>query len=137
MLQRGEKCVWKLLEELRINTFQFLFINFGGMIMALFGFGKKEEKKEGSNEKNLKLTEDNASIKILGSGCSKCNELEKNTVAALEQLGLNTEVEHVTDFGEIAAYGVMSTPALVFGNKVISYGKVLKVPEIVKLLQAI
>ena len=76
-----------------------------------------------------------ANIKILGSGCSKCNELEKNTVEALTELGMDTAVEHVTDFVKIAAYGVMATPALVVGNKVVSYGKVLKKSEVIKLLK--
>ena len=39
-----------------------------------------------------------ANIKVLGSGCSKCNELEKNTVEALTELGMDTAIEHVTDF---------------------------------------
>ncbi|MEA5092644.1 hypothetical protein SDC9_32783 [bioreactor metagenome] len=76
-----------------------------------------------------------ANVKVLGSGCSKCNELEKNTVEALKELGMDTEIEHVTDFAKIAAYGVMTTPALVVGDKVVSYGKVLKKDEVVKLLK--
>ena len=76
-----------------------------------------------------------ANVKVLWSGCSKCNELEKNTVEALKELGMDTEIEHVTDFAKIAAYGVMTTPALVVGDKVVSYGKVLKKDEVVKLLK--
>ena len=53
-----------------------------------------------------------ASVKVLGSGCAKCNQLEAATKAALEQLGMDTTIDHVTDFSQIAAYGVMSTPAL-------------------------
>lgn len=75
------------------------------------------------------------SVKILGSGCSKCNQLEKATVEALKELGMGEEVEHVTDFVEIASYGVMSTPALVFNNKVLSYGKVLKREEVIDLIK--
>ena len=74
-------------------------------------------------------------IKVLGSGCAKCNQLEKATKEALQELGMDTTIGHVTDFSEIAAYGVMSTPALVVDEKVISYGKVLKAQEIVKLLK--
>ncbi|MCP1109826.1 thioredoxin family protein [Lachnospiraceae bacterium PAL227] len=77
-----------------------------------------------------------ATIKILGSGCKKCNELEANTKSALEQLGMDIPIDHVTDFAEIAAYGVMTTPALVYNDKVLSYGKVLKAGEVVKLLQS-
>ena len=76
-----------------------------------------------------------ASVKVLGSGCAKCNQLEAATKAALEQLGMDTTIDHVTDFSEIAAYGVMSTPALVVDGKVVSYGKVLKTDEIVAILK--
>lgn len=74
-------------------------------------------------------------VKILGSGCKKCNELETNTKAALTQLGMDTAIEHVTDFGQIAAYGVMTTPALVLGKKVVSVGKVLKKDDVIALIQ--
>lgn len=82
------------------------------------------------------LGKEEAAIKILGSGCKKCNELEANTKSALEQLGMDIAIDHVTDFAEIAAYGVMTTPALVYNDKVLSYGKVLKAGEVVKLLQS-
>ena len=72
-------------------------------------------------------------IKILGSGCAKCAELEKSTREAIEQLGLDTNIEHIRDFEQIASYGVMTTPALVVDGKVISYGKVLSVDEVKKL----
>ena len=73
-------------------------------------------------------------IKILGSGCAKCMELEKATRTAISDLQLDYEIEHITDFAEIASYGVMSTPALVFNGEVISYGKVLTVDEVKALL---
>lgn len=106
--------------------------------MGLFG-KKKEESKGcecGGKCGNAESVE-NASVKVLGSGCAKCNDLEKNVKAALEQLGMNTDIEHVTDFSIIAAYGVMTTPALVVDGKVVSYGKVLKVEDAVKLLQKV
>lgn len=74
-------------------------------------------------------------VKVLGSGCKKCKALEENTKIALAQLGLDTTIDHVTDFSEIATYGVMSTPALMVNGKVISSGKVLKADEVVKLLK--
>lgn len=110
--------------------------------MSLF---KKEKKNEGSccggncNAEGMAKAEsantDGASIKILGGGCAKCNQLEAATKAALEQLGMDTTIDHVKDFSQIAAYGVMSTPALVVDGKVVSYGKVLKTEEVVKILQ--
>lgn len=78
-----------------------------------------------------------ASVKVLGSGCAKCNALEAATKAALAQLGMDTAIDHVTDFTQIAAYGVMSTPALVVDGKVVAYGKVLKQEEVVALLQKV
>jgi small redox-active disulfide protein 2 len=78
-----------------------------------------------------------AHVKVLGSGCAKCNQLEAATKKALEQLGMDTTIDHVTDFAQIAAYGVMSTPALVIDGKVVSYGKVLKTEEVVKILQKV
>ena len=59
-------------------------------------------------------------IKILGSGCAKCNALEAAAREALGELGMDTAIDHVTDFTQIAAYGVMTTPALVVDGKVLS-----------------
>ncbi len=78
-----------------------------------------------------------ASVKVLGSGCAKCNQLEQATLAALTALGMDAAIDHVTDFGQIAAYGVMTTPALVVDDKVVSYGKVLKENEVVELLKKV
>lgn len=78
-----------------------------------------------------------ASVKVLGSGCAKCNQLEVATREALAELGMSTEIEHVADFAKIASYGVMSTPALVVDGKVVSYGKALKKDEVVKILNKV
>ena len=101
-------------------------------------FKKKEQTTNcscGGCCENETLQSQDARVKILGGGCDKCNQLEAATKAALEQLGMDTAIDHVTDFTKIAAYGVMSTPALVVDEKVLSYGKVLKVDEAVKLLE--
>lgn len=74
-------------------------------------------------------------IKILGSGCRNCIALEKNTKEALKEIGVEAEVLKVEDFKEIMEYGVMSTPALVVDEKVLSYGKVLKPKDIIKILE--
>ncbi len=74
-------------------------------------------------------------IKVLGSGCAKCNLLEQATKEAVAKLGLDAEVQHVTDMGEIMRYGVMSTPALVVDDQVRVAGRVPKVDDIVALLQ--
>ena len=116
--------------------------------MALFG--KRKEKEEtksscccgaGCDCESMKQAEqaktEGASVKVLGSGCQKCNALEAATKEALTQLGMDTTIEHVTDFAKIAAYGVMSTPALVVDGKVVSYGKALKTEEVVAILQKV
>ena len=74
-------------------------------------------------------------IKILGSGCSKCAALEKSTREALAELNVEENIDHITDFSQIASYGVMSTPALVINGKVVSYGKVLNKDEVKDLLE--
>lgn len=76
-----------------------------------------------------------ASVKVLGSGCAKCNALEVATREALTQLGMDAAIDHVTDFAQIAAYGVMTTPALVVDGKVVFFGKVLKKDEVIQILQ--
>ena len=73
-------------------------------------------------------------IKILGSGCAKCNALGAAAREALGELGMDTAIDHVTDFTQIAAYGVMTTPALVVDGKVVSYGKVLSKEEVKTLI---
>lgn len=75
------------------------------------------------------------SIKILGSGCRNCVMLANNTAQALKEMGMEANVEKVTELSAIMGYGVMSTPALVINEKVVSVGKVLKPHEIVEILQ--
>ena len=96
--------------------------------MALFGLGKK---KEAEQEKS------SSGVKILGGGRTKCNQLEVATVNALMELGMDSTIEHVRDFEKIATYGVMTTPALVVDEKVVSYGKVLKKDEVVEILKKV
>lgn len=74
-------------------------------------------------------------VKVLGSGCAKCSALEQAAREALADLGMETAIDHVTDFTQIAAYGVMTTPALVVDGKVVSCGKVLKKEEVKALIQ--
>ena len=73
-------------------------------------------------------------IKILGSGCANCHRLEANTKGALESLGMDATVEKVTDFGDIASYGVMKTPGLVVDEQVLVSGRVPDTREIATLL---
>lgn len=84
-----------------------------------------------------KMATSSGGVKVLGSGCAKCNALEEATFEALADLGMDTAIDHVTDFTQIAAYGVMTTPALVVDGKVVSYGKVLKKDEVKALIQKV
>lgn len=76
-------------------------------------------------------------VKVLGAGCAKCTALEEAVQGALTELNMDTTIEHVTDFTQIAAYGVMTTPALVVDGRVVSYGKVLKKEEVKELIQKV
>ena len=73
-------------------------------------------------------------IKILGPGCRNCANLEKETRAAVERLGLDATIEKVTAYPDIAAYGIMSTPGLVVDEQVLVSGRVPTRDEIAELL---
>ncbi len=73
-------------------------------------------------------------IKILGGGCPKCQKLYENTKDALSTRNIEAEVMKVTDMAEIMRYQVMSTPALVIDDTVVSTGKVLDPSSIAALL---
>ena len=108
--------------------------------MRLFSFKTTANKKcECGNEEGINnevsLDTNISSVKVLGSGCKKCNELEESTQQALKQLNINVEIEHVKDYVDIAKYGVMSTPALVINETVVSYGKVLKKDEVNNIIK--
>ena len=131
--------------------------------MALFGLGKKKEEEKkapacccgGSESKVVESTGcccgttdiaaesagccgDTGSgiinIKVLGAGCKSCHEQYENAKAAVKAMGLTVEVEYITDMEKVMGYGVMSMPAIVVNEKVVSMGKVLKAADVEKLL---
>ena len=69
-------------------------------------------------------------IEILGTGCPKCETVAKNVQSAVTELSIQAEVVKVTDIGEIAARGVMLTPALAIDGDIKAVGKVPTVEEI-------
>ncbi|MGO9480302.1 MAG: thioredoxin family protein [Candidatus Kryptoniota bacterium] len=73
-------------------------------------------------------------IKILGSGCSNCQTLEKRMAAALDELKVDATIEKVQSFQDIAAYGVMSTPALVINDKIVLQGQVPQVEALKEIV---
>lgn len=118
--------------------------------MALFGFGKKEKEEKAAScgcscscsasDKQSPAPAKNegagetGSIKVLGTGCASCHALLENTKKAAAEMGLESQVEYVTDMVRIAGYGVMRLPALVVDGAVAASGKVLKPDEITALL---
>jgi len=95
----------------------------------------KEEHADNSNNQNPLSV--NGNVQVLGGGCAKCKQLEESTVAALKALEMDSTVEHVRDYAQIAAYGVMSTPALVVDGKVVSFGKVLSKDEVIRCIRTV
>ena len=130
--------------------------------MGLFNFGKKKEAQEPACACNAPVEETKeesccccgsnpadaetescccndvegslTSIKVLGAGCKSCHEMYENTKEAVKKAGLSVEVEYITDMEKVMGYGVMSMPALVINEKVVSMGKVLKAADVEKLL---
>jgi len=74
-------------------------------------------------------------LQILGTGCPKCKRLAQNAEAATRELGVECEIEKVTDIDAILKFGVMMTPALVVDGEVKSAGKVLSADDIKNLLR--
>jgi small redox-active disulfide protein 2 len=75
-------------------------------------------------------------IQVLGTGCPKCNQLAANAKQAVEEAGIDCEVEKVTDINDIVACGVMMTPGLAVDGVVKVSGRVPDVEEIRSLLEA-
>jgi small redox-active disulfide protein 2 len=74
-------------------------------------------------------------IQILGTGCAKCIKLYEATEQAAQALGLQYELEKITDLKRIMSFGVMTTPALVVDGQVKVSGKVPSVKELKTMLQ--
>ena len=121
--------------------------------MALFNFGKKKEEEKkatacacscscSANEAESSATDycpdlkdgEICYIKVLGAGCKSCHEQYENAKQAVKDMGLDLEVEYITDMQKVMEYGVMSMPALVVNEKVVAMGKVLKAADVVALL---
>ena len=117
--------------------------------MGLFGFGKKAEEEQVcecngtvSEDKTDVVTEgccacggNGCNIKVLGAGCKACHEQHENVKKAVANRKLDAEVEYITDMEKVMSYGVMSMPAIVVNEKVVSMGKVLKASQVEELLK--
>jgi small redox-active disulfide protein 2 len=74
------------------------------------------------------------SIQVLGSGCANCHKVEELVKQAVGQLGVQANVELVTDMATIMRYGVMQTPGIVIDDKVVSTGRVPALSQVVTLI---
>ena len=75
-------------------------------------------------------------IQVLGAGCAKCKLLAEQTERAVQELGLNAEVEKVTEINEILDFGVMMTPALAVDGEIKVTGKVPAIDELKEMLKS-
>ena len=74
-------------------------------------------------------------VQILGTGCPKCKKLTENADTAAKELGIEYEIEKVSDINDIINFGVMMTPGLAVDGEVIVTGKVASVEEIKELIK--
>ena len=74
-------------------------------------------------------------IEVLGPGCARCETLEKNVRAAIQEMGTEAEVAKLSEIKEIAARGVLMTPGLALNGQMVSSGHLLSVNQVMKLLQ--
>lgn len=75
-------------------------------------------------------------IKVIGTGCDKCDKLYDNVMQAVDETGVEAVVEKVEDLMEIVKLGVMTSPALMIDGKMISAGKVMKKDEVKKHIRS-
>ena len=117
--------------------------------MGLFGLGKKQNEITASCSYTASVAPQPVTeccgkeikgiccIKVLGAGCKSCHKQYNNVKTAVNNLGLSIEVEYIIDMAKVMEYGVMSMPAIVINEKVVSAGKVLSEKEITKILGGI
>ncbi len=73
-------------------------------------------------------------IKILGTGCARCKQLEETVHRAVDEMGIDVTVEKVTEIADIMAYGLMSTPGLVIDEEIRLAGRVPKLDEVKSII---
>ena len=74
-------------------------------------------------------------FKVLGSGCRKCHDQYDILQKTISELNIDAEIEYITDLQKVMEYGIMSTPAIVLNDNVISYGRVLKGEDLIEIIE--
>ena len=101
--------------------------------MAVIKILEMKQKRRMKERPLLPEAVGGARIKLCATGCSHCSAMRENTKAAVKELGLESELECISDLAVIARLGVMATPSLRVDGRLVSSGKVLK-PEQIKAL---
>jgi len=76
-------------------------------------------------------------IKVLGSGCMKCNKLEELVKEVVGEMGVDAKIEKITDIKEIAKTGILMTPGLVIDNEVKASGKLPSKAEVTQMITSV
>jgi small redox-active disulfide protein 2 len=79
------------------------------------------------------MGENMLTIKILGSGCANCKRLELLTHQVVDQMGVQAQIIKVTEYSDIMAYNILSTPGLVINEKLVSAGRIPSTPQLTSL----
>lgn len=110
--------------------------------MSLFSKKAKEEKNScscggncGKTANTVGIGEKIESIKVLGAGCKTCHKQYENVKTAVSELGLDIEVEYITDMDKVMEYGVMSMPVIVINERAAAYGKLFDIKAVKELLK--
>ena len=74
-------------------------------------------------------------IKVLGPGCPNCYKVEEITKASLSTMGMDAQIEKITDYNEIVEYGVLSTPGLMINGRVVCSGQIPSQAEVTSWLE--
>ncbi len=75
-------------------------------------------------------------IQILGTGCTKCNDLADNVIEAAKTLGEEIELEKISDLNDIMQFGCMTTPGLAIDGQLVSQGKLVKTAQIIEFIKS-
>ena len=105
--------------------------------MAIIRILDMKQKRRAKSRPLLPEAIGGARIKICATGCSHCSAMRENTKAAVKELGLENELECLSDFASIAKLGVMATPSLIVDGRLVSSGKVLKPEQIAALIKEV